>query len=197
MFPIVRLIRRNNVRRQNLQLLRLRRKIRESYNPFKLPDARFIELYRLNKNMVRQLIALLTPHLNAPTTVRGISIERKILVALRFYATGAYQRNLGEEYNFGISQTIIHFIIHEVTLAISSHYLVNEFIKFPITREARDNNKINFMEKFGFPGVIGCIDGTHIAILKPGQDEEHNFFNRKGDNLFIINSKLFIIDNYH
>lgn len=35
------------------------------------------------------------------------------------------------------------------------------------------------MQKFGFPGVIGCIDGTHIAILKPST-EPHNFMNRKG-----------------
>lgn len=35
------------------------------------------------------------------------------------------------------------------------------------------------MNKFNFPGVVGAIDGTHIAILKPREDE-HNFINRKG-----------------
>lgn len=179
MFPILRLIRRNNERRRNLELLRLRRGIRESYLPFALPDVRFIELFRLKKNMVRELIQRLRPHLNAPTTVRGIPIEKKVLVALRFYATGAYQRSLGEEYNFGISQTTIHFIIREVTNAIATH-LIEDFIRFPITRDSRENVKRQFMEKFGFPGVVGCIDGTHIAILKPQQEEEHNFFNRKG-----------------
>lgn len=39
--------------------------------------------------------------------------------------------------------------------------------------------KEQFMEKFNFPGVLGAIDGTHIAILKP-MEEEHNFINRKG-----------------
>lgn len=39
--------------------------------------------------------------------------------------------------------------------------------------------KENFMNRFNFPGVIGAIDGTHIAILKP-TTEEHNFINRKG-----------------
>lgn len=29
------------------------------------------------------------------------------------------------------------------------------------------------------PGVIGCIDCTHIAITRP-VEEEHTFFNRKG-----------------
>lgn len=27
-----------------------------------------------------------------------------------------------------------------------------------------------FEEKAGFPGVIGCIDGTHIEIRKPEVD---------------------------
>lgn len=35
------------------------------------------------------------------------------------------------------------------------------------------------MDKFGFPGVLGVVDGTHIAVLKPRQ-EHHNFLNRKG-----------------
>lgn len=36
-----------------------------------------------------------------------------------------------------------------------------------------------FQRRFGLPGVIGCIDCTHIAIVKPNQ-EEHLFYNRKG-----------------
>ncbi|XP_055850460.1 putative nuclease HARBI1 [Episyrphus balteatus] len=36
-----------------------------------------------------------------------------------------------------------------------------------------------FVEKYGIPGVIGCIDGTHIALQRPTENE-HMFFNRKG-----------------
>ncbi|KAK9745262.1 DDE superfamily endonuclease [Popillia japonica] len=34
------------------------------------------------------------------------------------------------------------------------------------------------MNQLNFPGVIGAIDGTHVAIMKPLN--EHNFINRKG-----------------
>jgi nuclease HARBI1 len=34
------------------------------------------------------------------------------------------------------------------------------------------------MEKIGFPGVIGCIDGTHVALIRP-VDHEESYFNRK------------------
>lgn len=52
-------------------------------------------------------------------------------------------------------------------------------IRFPIERIEFIRNKEKFMQKFQFPGVIGAIDCTHIAILKPNE-EEHAFVNRKG-----------------
>jgi len=43
---------------------------------------------------------------------------------------------------------------------------------------------LRFYEKFGIPGVIGIIDGTHIAIVSPKSDDpiypEHIYINRKG-----------------
>lgn len=36
-----------------------------------------------------------------------------------------------------------------------------------------------FYEKFRIPAVVGCVDGTHVAIIRPNQNEER-FFNRKG-----------------
>lgn len=36
-----------------------------------------------------------------------------------------------------------------------------------------------FFEKTGFPGVIGAIDGTHVAIFPPKIEREHLFINRK------------------
>ncbi|VVD05239.1 unnamed protein product [Leptidea sinapis] len=35
-----------------------------------------------------------------------------------------------------------------------------------------------FNEKYGFPGICGCNDCTHIAIVRP-QENEERFFNRK------------------
>jgi len=179
MLPIVALIHRNNRRRrENRALIQMRRTIRETYDPFKLPDARFIELFRLSKPLAQELIDMLKPHLHRPSTVKGIQQDQKVLVALRFYATGSYQRGLGEEYNFGISQSAVHFIIREVTNAMNN--IVDNFVQFPLTRNARNTIKTQFFQKFGFPGCVGAIDGTHVAILKPSQDDEHNFYNRKG-----------------
>lgn len=34
------------------------------------------------------------------------------------------------------------------------------------------------MVKFGFPGTVGDIDETHIAVLKPNVGE-HNFLHKR------------------
>lgn len=38
-----------------------------------------------------------------------------------------------------------------------------------------------FYEKYGMPGVLGCLDGTLVAILAPRNHiSEAAFFSRKG-----------------
>lgn len=46
--------------------------------------------------------------------------------------------------------------------------------------EEKHEIKRDFYRKTGFPGVIGCIDGTHIKILPPAIDERFKYTNRKG-----------------
>jgi hypothetical protein len=183
-------------REENVRFIRHRRVIRDNSEPFSIPERRFIELFRLNKNLARELINMLEPYINHPTRNHGISVEIAVLTALRFYATGSYQRCLGQDFNFALSQTSVHRCIHMVTSAIDER-LSPQFITFPNTRDERQQIKVSFMERFGFPGVIGAIDCTHVAILKPNV-EEHNFINRKvyhslnvqavcSDNLVITN----------
>lgn len=176
--PIVQHIVRNRRREVNRRLIANRRKLRDQSDPFSLSDARFVELFRLNKELVRRLINILTPYLQERTVRRGVAIQNKIFCALRFYATGSYQRCVGEEHHIGLSQTVVHRIIHEIT-EIIVNVMADQYISFPTTHEERNVIKADFMNKWGFPGTIGAIDATHIAILKPTRDE-HNFINRKG-----------------
>lgn len=176
-------IRRQYRRQLNLPLIQERARIRRETNPFNLSENRFMELFRLNKELTRQLIELIRPHFPHPPlnhAGRGskVTIEIAVLASLRFYATGTYQRSLGQDFNFGISQTSASRWIHRVT-EIIDHHLGDTFIRFPNSRDERQLNKVTFMERSGFPGAVGAIDCTHIAILKPRVDE-HNFLNRKG-----------------
>jgi len=53
-----------------------------------------------------------------------------------------------------------------------------QFISWP-TRQEQTQIAHNFLRKTGFPGVVGCIDGTHIPIPGPS-DHRASYINRKG-----------------
>ncbi|KAM7282248.1 putative nuclease HARBI1 [Ixodes scapularis] len=52
-------------------------------------------------------------------------------------------------------------------------------IKFPVTPQAAMRTARGFAEINGFPKVLGCIDGTHIA-LKIAKKDQNIYRNRKG-----------------
>ncbi|KAK9730347.1 hypothetical protein QE152_g15273 [Popillia japonica] len=111
----------------------------------------------------------------APTAVPPII---RFFAALYFFATGSYQRTIGESLNIAICQQSASNAITEVTRAIFQ-VLGNEWIKFPRTIQEINRVKGRSMQATRFPGIVGAIDCTHIAILAP-TDEEHNYVNRKG-----------------
>ncbi|XP_036327412.1 putative nuclease HARBI1 [Rhagoletis pomonella] len=56
-----------------------------------------------------------------------------------------------------------------------------------MTEDEKTKSKQHFHQNFGIPGVIGCVDGTHIKITKPHKDSSL-FYNRKG--YFSINAMI-------
>lgn len=52
-------------------------------------------------------------------------------------------------------------------------------MKFPRTREAKDQIKQGFYEHAGFPCVIGCVNGSHARIIAPTESEP-DYVDRKG-----------------
>ena len=57
-------------------------------------------------------------------------------------------------------------------------YTGPEFIKFPTDVNAIRKN--NFFEIAGFPGVVGCLDCTHVRMLSPKGLDKAQFYCRKG-----------------
>lgn len=93
---------------------------------------------------------------------KGIPLKTRVLAALRFYAVGSYQRCIGQDFYSGLSQTTVHRCVKSVSQALA--HIAADYVIFPSTREERNLIKAEFMQKVG---VIGAIDCTHIAILKP------------------------------
>lgn len=183
-------------RRNQLQFTREEsRFLRSRSDPFALTPKRFIEIFRLNKDLVRFLFDELQGILEGGVRASRIHYQQRILIALRFCAIGSYQRGVGQEYLASVSQPVVSRCIEEVTTAVVTHF-GNEWIKFP-TGEDMARKKREFYEYCGIPGTIGAIDCTHVRILSP-KTEEHAYLNRKGyhsinvqlicdTNLFILN----------
>ncbi|XP_071653111.1 putative nuclease HARBI1 [Temnothorax longispinosus] len=55
--------------------------------------------------MVQYLIEELRPHMSVPAHGRSVAPELKILAVLHFYATGSYQRSIGQNFLFPIAQS--------------------------------------------------------------------------------------------
>lgn len=111
---------------------------------------------------------------------RSSRIDRLIrfAVAMRFYATGTYQRCAGEEYFTSMSQSSVSKCLDEVTYLLERHVCPN-WIKFPKEINEKTELKKQFYNATQFPGVIGCVDGTHINIIAP-VDSECNYVDRMG-----------------
>ncbi|XP_039967809.1 putative nuclease HARBI1 [Bactrocera tryoni] len=49
-----------------------------------------------------------------------------------------------------------------------------------MTVKKQNASKVSFYSKSAFPGVVGCIDGTHVRIISPRKEVHHLYLNRKG-----------------
>lgn len=67
--------------------------------------------------------------------------------------------------------------------------LVPSYIRFPTQVEA-EAQKTKFYAVANFPRVFGCVDGTHIPIQRP-VDNEHEYVNRK--NVHSVNVQLSVM----
>jgi len=92
-------------------------------------------------------------------------------------ATGHYQQSVGSNFNIAIAQQTVSKYLPEICNAIEA--IAPQWIQFSVDEERKQRIKEKFMLKFGFPGIIGVIDGTQVRISEPEEDE-HIYFNRKG-----------------
>jgi len=59
----------------------------------------------------------------------------KVLTALRFFASGSYQQDIGEHRGAALSQPSVSRCITEVAEALNNPIILNKYIHFPSTIE--------------------------------------------------------------
>ena len=140
-------------------------------------DSELRARYRFGRETIMNIVRLVEQEIR-PTTNRSfpISATNQVLITLRFLATGSFLQVVGDAIA-GADKSTVSRIVRRVTLAIARK--LDDFVKFPESRQEKDEIKQVFYDRGGFPCVIGCVDGSHVRIIAPSENE-CNFVNRKG-----------------
>lgn len=158
------------------------RGIRDRRNPYEIFDEEEFKMrFRFSKATILWLHELIGHDLE-PTTRRrkSISAINKILITMRYLATGSFQQLVGD--TVAVHKSTVCVVIKSVIQKIAQ--LKPQFIKMP-NREELHNVQLKFYRKRRMPRVIGAIDCSHIRIESPGGPNAEIFRNRKG--FFSIN----------
>ncbi|KAL3871268.1 hypothetical protein ACJMK2_039275 [Sinanodonta woodiana] len=159
-------------RRRHVRFLLERRTIRDRGNPMDVDDTVLFARYKFTRLTILFIVDIVTEKLDSALTKRSMALTplHKVLVALRFFATGAHFRLIGE--SLGVSVATVCRCVFEVARALVRQ--AKKFIQFP-REESTSSVKQGFYRISGFPNVIGAIDGTLIRIQAPVSN-----VNRKG-----------------
>lgn len=104
---------------------------------------------------------------------------------------------VGSDAFSAISQPMICRYISKYSDVIVNH-LSPIYIQFPRSNDNINAKKELFFQKYGLPGIIGVVDGTHVAVTALSHEIENAYMNRKGFhsiNVQIICDANMIITN--
>ena len=149
--------------------MKRQRIFRDRINPLDhLDDTALFRRYRLPRHCVLDLIREMEPHLERTTQrSHSLPVSIQVLCALRFYAGGCFQKDSGDIH--GISQASASRCIDAVSTVFCA--LSKQYIKFPSGIMETREIMASFYNLGQFPNVLGCVDGTQIAIVSPSTNE--------------------------
>lgn len=128
-------------------------------------DVQFKSSFRMSRHSFFRLHALLQPHIQKKQTHLRPTIpsEHRLAIFLYHVAQGSSYTSLSDQ--FGVGKSTISTIIGDVSKAIVKQ-MSAQYVRFPNADEAMRSMEF-WREKNRIPGVVGCLDGTHIRILQP------------------------------
>ncbi|XP_055912937.1 putative nuclease HARBI1 isoform X2 [Eupeodes corollae] len=154
-----------------------RRLLRRKSSPLDLPSTEFIKLFRLSKEAFIFILQEISEEFKDQNS-NGIPSILKLAATMRFLAEGSYQKGVGQDVLLGMAQPTVSNVLSE-TLKILERKLCPKMINLKMNEQEKLEEKTTIYENSGFPGVIMCVDGTHVSIIRPTTNE-HHFYNRKG-----------------
>ncbi|XP_071577213.1 putative nuclease HARBI1 isoform X1 [Temnothorax nylanderi] len=136
--------------------------------------------FRLEKTTYERLVQTLGGRLHRDRGAEKMSPDKQIAITLWVLGNQEVYRSVADR--FGVCKDTVWNSVFEVAMLLIED--VHTYIKWPEPYEM-----INFEREFralsGFPGVIGAIDGSHIAISAPIENSD-NYINRKGYHSLVL-----------
>ena len=175
-----------------VQRRRIPRVLRDRNDPMAFSDADLMKRYRFPRSTILDINSVMLPYTrpseNRPNAIQPI-IQK--CTTLNYLATGCLYSNL--QASFDVSRASISRIIARCVNAMIA--TMKEDVRFNMNE--LEANALSFHELANFPNVLGCIDGTQVAIKCPNRNE-HAYVNRKGFHSiniqFICDANMMFLD---
>ncbi|XP_045125367.1 putative nuclease HARBI1 [Portunus trituberculatus] len=143
-----------------------------------LSDAELIKRYRLDRDGILFVTNLVRDVLSSNTRRRNpLTPKMKVILTLRYLVTSRIQMYSRDD--LGPSQSAISRAITQTLDALADVNILKQFICLPITPDTTVAMKADFINIADFPEVIGVIDGTHVRLMVP-REEEGIYVNSRG-----------------
>ncbi|MBN3284364.1 HARB1 nuclease, partial [Polyodon spathula] len=112
---------------------------------------------------------------------RCLPVVVRVPAALTFYATGSFQHTVGYCKGINICNQNIWQITPIKPILIQKCCLPVAIYEVCIVSGMKENSSISqgFLGRYGFPGVLGAINCTHVQLCAPTEDR-HLYINHKG-----------------
>ena len=135
-------------------------------------------LFRFDEDNVHWIVQnVLLDNNDVETRGGALSTKQRLEAFLRYVSDPGFQVGVGED--LGIDQSSVCRSVHYICERLVQ--IADNWIKFPQTRQEKENASSTWTAKYSFPQAIGAIDCTHIKINRPVRRfHPDEFVNRKG-----------------
>ncbi|CAL2027884.1 unnamed protein product [Caenorhabditis brenneri] len=147
---------------------------RDRADPFEtLNDEQFRLRYRFSRRGFFTLLESLEDSITTSDRSCALLPAQRLAITLQSLASNTFQLLVADM--AGCSQPTVSRTIKLVCKAICDK--LDYFVMWPTGEDLIENQR-KFKLLTNIPGIVGCVDGTHIRIPAPSVDE-HIFVNRK------------------
>ena len=118
---------------------------------------------RMSPERYHHLLNLVEDELKPKTSNfrEGISAEQKLVITLRYLATGDSQQS--QSFNFQLGRSTVSKIIKQTCIALWEK-LADTYLKFPSNTDEWKKISSDYEDEWNFPHIIGALDGKTVTI---------------------------------